>query len=137
MDLVPDQQTLVTSDGSATLYGQGQTSYYKQTAITNSIVIDLIAGYNLPLHITESPKFRIFSETFDNRYCPPCYRTIFKTIDDKVKKHSRLFKLLTILVIASLLIYGRAETNGTIRDVLYPLTLKVEKKHKLLPSSTK
>ena len=57
-----------------------------QDEITRSLVSNLIAKCNLPLHIVENEHFRVFLRDLEPSYQPISYKMVVKTLDDLAEK---------------------------------------------------
>ena len=57
----------------------------RQSAITDSLIVDLIVGCSLPVSIVENSKFCHFLEVVDKKYVPPARATITSYLENKVE----------------------------------------------------
>jgi hypothetical protein len=69
-----------------------ETEHPRQSAISDSLIMDLIVGCSLPFSIVENDHFRQFVGLLDKRYTPPSRTTISTYLERKVIVIKKILK---------------------------------------------
>lgn len=88
----PDSAQSTIHDSFSRVSDHYLPSHPKQTAITDTIIDDLIVGCALPLSIVENSHFRHFLSVVDKKYAPTCRSSVKKALDNRVLKKEEALK---------------------------------------------
>ena len=78
---------------NSTSSGTRGSKFIGQSQLTESLVRNLVAKCNFPLHISEDNYFRAFVYDAQPLYKPICYRTVVNTLDGLSQKSTKNFNL--------------------------------------------
>jgi len=78
---------------NSTSSGTRGSKFIGQSQLTESLVRNLVAKCNFPLHISEDKYFRAFVYDAQPLYKPICYRTVVNTLDGLSQKSTENFIL--------------------------------------------